>query len=268
MKKLSFKSRFSHGILLLILIAGAVTSALAMHNIVLQLGGTLTFIPILLMVIAIGAGILLYQKAASSYRYYHKKEEELEHLKKSVEQAKQAEEEEIAKKNKQTQEQVIVDFEAEAKSLIPSETFENTEQFIEKLLANIANKFEIVQGLTFLLDPEKEKYTFSGGYAYFSEELPREFTEGETLSGQVAKNKILLNLNNVPEDYITILSGLGKGTPNNLVIAPILTNQDECIGVIELASFKTFTQNDEEVFKQLGKSLGEHFENETQSNEE
>ena len=268
MKKLSFKSRFSHGILLLILLAGAITSAFAMHNIVLQKGGTLTFFPILLMLVAIAAGIMLYQKAASYYRYFHKKSEELDHLKKSIEQARQAEEEEIAKRSMQNQEQVIVDFEAEAKSVIPTETFENSEHFIEKLLANIANKFEIVQGLVSLYNTEKEKFAFSGGYAYFSEELPREFIEGETLSGQVAKNKVLLNLNNVPDGYITILSGLGKGTPNNLIIAPILTNQSECTGVIELASFKTFTKNDEEVFRYLGKSLGEHFENETQSNEE
>lgn len=268
MKKLSFKSRFSHGILLLILLVGAVSSAFAMHNIVLQMGGTLTFIPILLMLVAIGAGVMLYQKAASYYRQYNKKEEELDNLRKSAEQTRQAQEEEIAKKSKQTQQIVTVDFDAEAKSVIPSETIENTEQFIENLLANIANKFEIVQGLVFLLNPEKEKFAFSGGYAYFSDELPREFIEGETLSGQVAKNKVLLNLDNVPDGYITILSGLGKGTPKNLIIAPILTNQSECVGVIELASFKTFTKNDEEVFRQLGKSLGEHFENETQSNEE
>ncbi|HOP04277.1 MAG TPA: GAF domain-containing protein [Tenuifilaceae bacterium] len=269
MKKLSFKSRFSHGILLLILLSGAITSALIMHNIILQLGGRISLIPIILILFAIGAGVMLYQKAASNYRQFYKKTEELEHLKKAVEQARKAEEEkEVAKKSKENQEQTVVDFDAEVQSVIPLETFENNEQYIEKLLANVANKFEIVQGIVFLYNPQKKKFCFSGGYAYFSEEIPREFSEGETLSGQVAKNKILLNLDNVPEGYITILSGLGKGTPKNLIIAPVLTAQSECIGVIELASFKPFTKDCEKVFELLGKSVGVQIENKTLSNEE
>jgi len=122
--------------------------------------------------------------------------------------------------------------------------FNNIAAYTEKLLQNIAKELNIVQGLFFVLNNEDKMFHATGEYAYFSEEQPRNFPMGETLSGQVAKNKKLLNLKELPDGYITILSGLGKSSPRQLVIAPVVHN-DECIGVMELASFKPFGENEE-----------------------
>jgi len=118
------------------------------------------------------------------------------------------------------------------------------EKYTEKVLQNIAKEMNIVQGLIYVLNESDKMFNISGQYAYYSEEQPKNFLIGETLSGQAAKNKETLNLKELPEGYITVISGLGKSTPHNLIIAPIV-HEDNSIGVLELASFKPFGKNEE-----------------------
>ena len=119
-------------------------------------------------------------------------------------------------------------------------------QFASKLLRNLSSAFQFVQGLYFKKGDD-DVFRLEGDYAYFSEEKPREFTIGETLSGQAAKNRKLLNISEVPEGYITILSGLGKGYPRQLIILPVISD-GESKAIIELASFQKV---DEKVVKFL-----------------
>jgi putative methionine-R-sulfoxide reductase with GAF domain len=110
--------------------------------------------------------------------------------------------------------------------------------------------------LVFVLNDADQQFHISGEYAYFSEERPRSFPSGETLSGQVAQNQQLLNIKELPEGYITILSGLGKSAPRHLIIAPIVHN-DVSIGVIELASFKPFGENEEALVRRICESMSD-----------
>lgn len=123
-------------------------------------------------------------------------------------------------------------------------SFDSAVAYTESILKNIAKELEIVQGLFFVLNDTDKMFQISGQYAYYSEEQPRSFILGETISGQVAKNQQLLNLKELPQGYVTVLSGLGKSKPAHLVIAPIVCN-GESIGIIELASFKVFGENEE-----------------------
>lgn len=260
MKILSSNSRFNHGILLFLLLFGLVATVFSLHNFVLILGSSIPITPILFILLSSVCGILLFQQAISAKSLSHRISDQLEILKKSIEQSK-AEEKKQAEAKKDVKENIVIDFEEVSRSLIPEEPYSSEEEFAEKLLSNTANKFDVVQGLVFLKNHNTGKYSFSGGYAFFSEEKPREFIEGETLSGQVAKNKIILILNDVPDNYITVLSGLGKGSPKHLVIIPVTNSQNECIGIIELASFKAFDSNETEVFKFLGLTVGKYLEN-------
>ncbi|MFC2152410.1 GAF domain-containing protein, partial [Bacteroidota bacterium] len=134
-------------------------------------------------------------------------------------------------------------------------------KFSEKLLSNIAKEFDIVQGLLFLKDKKSNTYNITGKYAYFGDEEPESFKLGETLSGQVAKNKQTLILKEIPENYVTILSGLGSSSPNHVIIIPIVV-EDKTTAIIELASFKEFKQNFNNLFdgmsEQIGKALLKH----------
>jgi len=140
--------------------------------------------------------------------------------------------------------------------ILPSQDthFDNVNHFCEKVLQNIAKELGIVQGLVFVLDDIGQNFDVSGEYAYYSEERPRSFTLGETISGQVAKNQEMLNLKEIPEGYVTVLSGLGKSAPPHLLIAPVVY-QENSIGVIELASFKPFGKNEEALAEKICETM-------------
>lgn len=64
----------------------------------------------------------------------------------------------------------------------------------------------------------------------------------------------------MPEDYIQINSGLGQGSPLNVLVVPVLF-EEELIGVIELASFQHFTSNQLDVIELICSNLGIVFNN-------
>ncbi len=70
--------------------------------------------------------------------------------------------------------------------------------------------------------------------------LPPPGTPGRGLIAQAARERKRILVDSVPEDYITINSGLGSALPASVVILPIIF-EDEVLGVIELASFSGFS---------------------------
>ena len=55
--------------------------------------------------------------------------------------------------------------------------------------------------------------------------------------GRCAQEKRTIYISDVPKGYTFISSGLGKENPNELILVPIL-NENEVFGIIEIASFK------------------------------
>lgn len=126
----------------------------------------------------------------------------------------------------------------------------NIEKFTEKILANIAKVSELVQGVFYVKDRSTGSFNAKGKYAFYSSNLPISFVEGETLPGQVAKDKKIINIKNIPENYCIVVSGLGSSSPRNILILPILEKGDT-IGIIELATFKPYDANFEKLFEKL-----------------
>jgi len=93
-------------------------------------------------------------------------------------------------------------------------------------------------------------------YAYEERKgLKNCFKLGEGLVGQSALEKKAILLTNVPGDYVQISSGLGQGSPLNILVIPILF-EDEVSAVIELASFQPFSQIHRLFLEQLSGSIG------------
>ncbi|RZI42657.1 response regulator [Herbaspirillum sp. HC18] len=93
-------------------------------------------------------------------------------------------------------------------------------------------------------------------YGYRSaEELTRTFRPGQGLVGQCALEKQRIWLTNVPRDYIQISSGLGAAPPSNIVVLPILFEQ-QVMAVIEIASLERFTETHLSFLDQLMESIG------------
>ena len=81
------------------------------------------------------------------------------------------------------------------------------------------------------------------------------FKIGEGLIGQCAREKKLIVVHEVPDDYIKINSGLGESKPLNIIVLPVLF-EEELIAVIELASFNRFSEIQMSFLDQLMMSVG------------
>jgi signal transduction histidine kinase/ActR/RegA family two-component response regulator len=77
----------------------------------------------------------------------------------------------------------------------------------------------------------------------------------ESLIGQCAFEKKRILLTDIPESFISIQTGLGEAPPRNVVVLPVLF-EGETKAVIELASFKSFSQNQLIFLDQLMDSIG------------
>jgi transcriptional regulator with GAF, ATPase, and Fis domain len=156
-------------------------------------------------------------------------------------------------------EQKNINIEAHLKKIIPKKDLEKTtlQEYTEALLKKLSAELEIVMGLFFVVDTIANIYKAEGMYAYVSEEKPKDFHLGDGLTGQVAKNKKTLLINEIPEDYISVYSGLGKNKPNNIILVPVLY-KNKTVGVLELAAFKPIDETKVEMLEQLCDAIGEN----------
>lgn len=97
-----------------------------------------------------------------------------------------------------------------------------------------------IQGGVFIInenDPEHVKYELQGAVAFNRvKHMEKEFEIGIGLVGQCAYEKAPIYLNNTPDSYMEITSGLGEANPRFALLIPSIMN-DTVYAVIELASF-------------------------------
>src|ERR1700742_1843059 len=86
-------------------------------------------------------------------------------------------------------------------------------------------------------------------------DAPIQYRIGQSLIGQVAKSKRPIVVDDIPQGYIKISSGLGDASPASLAIMPLLF-EDQVLGVLELASFSKFTPIQLAFLEQLAETLG------------
>ncbi|HYQ46785.1 MAG TPA: response regulator [Polyangiaceae bacterium] len=100
-------------------------------------------------------------------------------------------------------------------------------------------------------------------HARFGVEKATEFTpldplqkpvRGEGLLIEALRSKSLLAIEEVPEDYLRVRTGLGEGSPRSLLLLP-LSWADETVGVLELALFKTDTEDVRELLSSVQEML-------------
>ncbi len=116
---------------------------------------------------------------------------------------------------------------------------DKTELFT-KILQLWAKEFNIVQAIAYEKS-EKDDFVLIAKYAYYIMDKEPRFKLSEGLPGQVAADKNMLYVNNVPDNYITVLSGLGSSSPKYFALLPIVKD-DETVALIELAAFSDFSK--------------------------
>ncbi|BDD11386.1 hypothetical protein FUAX_38180 [Fulvitalea axinellae] len=137
---------------------------------------------------------------------------------------------------------------------------EDMGQLSEKLICKLVRHMDANQGKLYVkeMDGEtpEEYLELYATYAYDrmkSLEDERVYV-GDGLIGQAWREKNLLYLTDVPEDYMSITSGLGEAPPTSLVVVPLIANE-AVYGVLELASFKEFSESDKNFLLQLAESV-------------
>ncbi|MBC7904750.1 MAG: response regulator, partial [Gemmatimonadaceae bacterium] len=130
----------------------------------------------------------------------------------------------------------------------------------KRILSELAQVVTAHYGAFYILTQNDEsqnvKLKLYASYAYKAEKnLAKEFAIGEGLVGQVAFEKERIMLTNVPTGYIKINSGLGKAKPANVIILPVLF-ENNVKAVIELASLDVFSETHLDFLSQLTESIG------------
>ncbi|HEY1955992.1 MAG TPA: HAMP domain-containing protein, partial [Polyangiaceae bacterium] len=114
------------------------------------------------------------------------------------------------------------------------------------------------QGLLYVLENEEDTPMLQllSSYAFESrKQLSNRFALGEGLVGQCALEKKTILVTDVPGEYLSIRSGLGKAPPANVIVLPVLF-EGQLKAVIELASFQEFTPIHITFLEQLVGSIG------------
>lgn len=105
------------------------------------------------------------------------------------------------------------------------------------IISELVKYLDANQGSLYVIDDEKNIMALSGCYAWDRVKLIEGEVEiGDGLVGQCWQEKDTIYMNDVPEDYIKITSGLGKANPTSILITPLIHNT-HVYGIIELASF-------------------------------
>jgi len=138
----------------------------------------------------------------------------------------------------------------------------NLQSLADVVLQELCPAVNAQHGIFYMLDAgdeEKNKaaeLVLLASYAFNERKsVANSFELGQGIVGQAALEKKRILIHNIPQDYIKIGSGLGDAVPDHLVVLPVLF-EGELLGVIELAAFSMFSENELNFLDQLAISLG------------
>ena len=105
-------------------------------------------------------------------------------------------------------------------------------------------------------DSDDEKVLMlTSSYAYKRKDDLTAIRAGEGYIGTCFQDKKTLTLENLPDGYVVLESGLGESRLDAIVLTPI-SNEDEVLGVIEIASFKRLDDYKIDFIEKIGASIG------------
>jgi HAMP domain-containing protein len=103
---------------------------------------------------------------------------------------------------------------------------------------------------------EEGKLNLLGSYAFDKQSQKNEsIAIGEGFVGQAAKDKELISILNIPDDYMRVKSSLGEAQPKSIVVVPFLYN-NQTQGVMEIGSFKDQPPESIDFLKGIMEPLG------------
>ena len=145
-------------------------------------------------------------------------------------------------------------------SVIQSLNQADGEQEVQQLaLQAVCKQIDAGKGALYRVIEEgnKRKVELKSGYALtIGESTVIKYEVGEGLIGQAAANGNTLYVDDVPEGYIKIVSGLGSASPKHLLIVPV-KNNNHVLGIFELASFSPISEDQRKFVEESAQLLGD-----------
>jgi hypothetical protein len=132
-------------------------------------------------------------------------------------------------------------------------------QALEEGLNILCRQLDAGQGALYTVQQngEKRMLELRAGFALNKSENSKvQFEFGEGLIGQAALTGNNLYLDEVPDGYITVLSGLGSASAKYLFLQ-VIKGGDETKGIIEIATFSPLKENVRKQIEEISKILAE-----------
>jgi hypothetical protein len=118
-------------------------------------------------------------------------------------------------------------------------------EIMQSGLHAVCKQLEAGQGAVYTLQEEegKRRFELKTGYALaIAESTVISYEIGEGLIGQAGASGKTLYVDDIPEGYVKIISGLGSASPRYLLIVSIKSN-DRVSGIMEIASFSPLNEH-------------------------
>jgi len=110
------------------------------------------------------------------------------------------------------------------------------------ILSYLARYLDALMGMVYVSDTN-DNLRRVASYACDDTQNSQRLQLDKTLVGQVAKDKKMRIITDIPGNYVScISSGSGHARPNHLLIYPMIY-ENKVVGIIELASFKGFSKD-------------------------
>jgi PAS domain S-box-containing protein len=214
----------------------------------------------LLFILLTLALVLKYfkNKEAFSISTINKLSEEIKKLKSSLEEK----DTELQKNNDDAK--IIVTEEQELKfnafglsrfSEIISNNRNDLDKLGQDIISELVNYVGANSGIIYTINEDNNEYLeILSSYAPDNEKLNSSIHIGEGYVGTTFAEGTIMELDNVPEGYLKITSGLGKASPNYLAFIPLIQDEEK-IGVIEIAAFHKFEKYKLEFIQKLSQNL-------------
>ncbi|MBN4046865.1 response regulator, partial [bacterium AH-315-P07] len=121
---------------------------------------------------------------------------------------------------------------------------DNIDDLASGIVGFLCKYIDTPMGALYVINGDSKSLRLAGSFALTKiETLQERIAVGEGLVGQVASEEKLLRLSDLPDDYITIGSALGRAVPKSVLAMPFL-HDGQLRGVIELASFNGFSDQE------------------------
>lgn len=134
----------------------------------------------------------------------------------------------------------------------------NLERLSDEVIAFVVKYIGANQGALFVINDDEEDNKFiemKACYAYERKKfIDKQIKIGQGLVGQSFLEKDFIYLKEIPQDYTFITSGLGGATPNTLLVAPMIINE-QVYGIFEIASFKEIEPHQIAFVMELGETI-------------